>query len=127
MFDYILFKLSKIYRRDPYPVLLVLSSSYTFLVYFTRPFSNAIEAIFLALCGYILQKAVVIPPLFNKQSDASSTVFKIPSISSSYRLGLLFGLGTFTRITFPIYAIPIGCAYLYAVGTQTLTNTRKKM
>ncbi|KAK9720274.1 alpha 1,2 mannosyltransferase, variant 2 [Basidiobolus ranarum] len=126
-FDFILFRLAKIYRRDPYPTLIVLSSSYTLLVYFTRPFSNATEAILLALCGYILQVAVVIPQ-FNKQAGkVPTTAFKIPSTKASLALGLVFALGSFTRITFVIYAFPIGCAYLYAVGTQTLSNPRRNI
>ncbi|KAI8982625.1 Alg9-like mannosyltransferase family-domain-containing protein [Pilobolus umbonatus] len=35
-----------------------------------------------------------------------------PNDSSAFMLGALFSLGTFTRITFPVYGIPIGIALL---------------
>ncbi|KAG0748347.1 hypothetical protein G6F62_002538 [Rhizopus arrhizus] len=76
------------------PMLLVATSHVT-LAYYTHPFSNSFESILLCLCL----------SLFINHT-------KTPSNKLSYFLGGLFSLGTFTRITFPLYALPIGILFL---------------
>ncbi|KAG2230630.1 hypothetical protein INT48_005898 [Thamnidium elegans] len=82
-------------KKPTLPMILVATSQVT-LAYYTHPFSNSFESILLclSLCTY---------------ADFVSK----PSNKLSFLLGALFSLGVFTRITFPLYALPIGIAYLY--------------
>ncbi|PHZ16603.1 uncharacterized protein RHIMIDRAFT_266485 [Rhizopus microsporus ATCC 52813] len=79
------------------PMLLVATSQIT-LAYYTHTFSNSFESVLLCLC--------------------LSTVVDYTKSSSnklSFALGALFSLGVFTRITFPLFALPIGIAFIVHV------------
>jgi phosphatidylinositol glycan class Z len=78
------------------PMILVATSQVT-LAYYTRPFSNSFESIILCACLLIYVDLAKEP--WNP--------------NHALKLGALFSLGVFTRITFPLYAFPIGLGFLY--------------
>lgn len=87
--------------------MILVATSQVMLTYYTRPFSNSFESILLcaSLCTYA--------------DYAHKTSAKL-----AFLLGALFSLGVFTRITFPLYAFPIGIAFIYqAIKRCVLTNT----
>ncbi|KAL0088201.1 Alg9-like mannosyltransferase family-domain-containing protein [Phycomyces blakesleeanus] len=82
-------------EKDYLLPLFLVASSQVALVYYTRTFSNSIEAIILCL---------------SLASYASFT--KKGSLVSSFGLGFLLCLGIFTRITFGLFGLPIGLGFL---------------
>ncbi|KAI7900853.1 Alg9-like mannosyltransferase family-domain-containing protein [Cokeromyces recurvatus] len=82
-------------KKPTIPMLLVATSQVT-LAYHTRPFSNAFESVLLCLSLSLYADFA---------SEATS--------KRAFFLGSLFSLGVFTRITFPLYAFPIGIAFIY--------------
>ncbi|OBZ90496.1 GPI mannosyltransferase 4 [Choanephora cucurbitarum] len=101
--DMSVYKLCRHMGTDPLvPMVLVATSLVTF-VFGTRPFSNSFESILLC------QSLVVY-----------ADYLKEASYKRAYFLGCLFALGVFTRITFPLYALPIGIVFLY----QTYKNNK---
>ncbi|KAI9029040.1 Alg9-like mannosyltransferase family-domain-containing protein [Phycomyces nitens] len=96
LIDFSIIHLYKSMKKDYLLPLFLVASSQVALVYYTRTFSNTIEAIILCL------------------SLASYTSFtKKGSLVSAYFLGFLLCLGIFTRITFGLYGLPIGLGFLW--------------
>lgn len=93
--------------------MFLVATSQVTLAYYTHPFSNSFESILLclSLCTY----ADYAKEVKKTNTFVCIQVLKTVKISStrSFFLGALFSLGVFTRITFPLYAFPIGVAYLY--------------
>ncbi|KAL7330640.1 alpha 1,2 mannosyltransferase [Mucor circinelloides] len=83
------------------PMLLIATSQVT-LAYNTRPFSNSFESVLLCLCLYTY---------VNYAHKANARL--------AFLLGALFSVGVFTRITFPLYAFPIGIAFIYQAYKQS--------
>src|SRR5690242_12705526 len=111
-------------RRSPSIALLLVSSSYVTLAYHTHPFSNTVETVILALCATVLSSIILDhdtsmspAPSSSASTDPASTTAPTGSQSStgakidpcptpmplSFALGVLFAVGTFTRITFVVY------------------------
>ncbi|KAG0249466.1 alpha 1,2 mannosyltransferase [Mortierella polycephala] len=123
-------------RRSPSIALLLVSSSYVTLAYHTHPFSNTSETAILALCATLLariirdhESSVSVPGTCKSPLTSAPPVLETsvrtrvaPSISTdskptrthlSFGLGVLFSIGIFTRITFVLYAFPLGVMFLY--------------
>ncbi|KAI8973206.1 Alg9-like mannosyltransferase family-domain-containing protein [Mycotypha africana] len=83
------------------PMILLATSQVT-LAYHTRPFSNSFESVLL--CVSLLT--------YVKFSEKATNKL-------AFRLGMVFSLGIFTRITFPLYALPIGIALIYQAYKQS--------
>ncbi|CEP12647.1 hypothetical protein [Parasitella parasitica] len=92
--------------RPMAPMLLIATSQVT-LAYNTRPFSNSFEGVLLSLCLYTYLS-------YADEANAKSAFF----------LGALFSIGVFTRITFPLYAFPIGVAFLYQTYKQSFSFSK---
>lgn len=78
---------------DPWAAATLFAASWPALVFGSRPFSNTLEAILLAL-----------------------TLHAYHAAGAPYRrvrLGACFGLGCFVRFTFPAFALPLGLAELW--------------
>ncbi|CAG8471555.1 3280_t:CDS:10 [Acaulospora morrowiae] len=103
------------YPRNTFRSLLVFASSYVLLIFHTRSFSNAVESIILALCIVVYVKgSTPSVPHKRKQDDRSSVPERFCS-TYAFILGSLAALGCFTRITFILYAFPLGLAFLHHV------------
>lgn len=123
-------------RRSPSIALLLVASSYVTLAYHTHPFSNTVETLILALSAVVLGKIIqqhetstTLPSTtLSKSTTAShpssaSASSVLPStgpyqprpspIHLTFLLGVLFAVGTFTRITFAVFGFPFGVMLLY--------------
>ncbi|KAI8877059.1 glycosyltransferase family 22 protein [Backusella circina FSU 941] len=97
LIDFCVYRLCKKMGTKPaLPMILVATSQVT-LAYYTRPFSNSFESIIL--CSSLLLYVELAKEPWNPKF--------------AFGLGALFSLGVFTRITFPLYALPIGLGFLY--------------
>jgi phosphatidylinositol glycan class Z len=100
--DVCVYRLCKrIGSTKPMISMILVATSQVTLAYYTRPFSNSFESILLclSLCTY-------------------AEYAHKPSTNLAFLLGTLFSLGVFTRITFAIYAFPIGIAFVYQSYTK---------
>ncbi|CDS07737.1 hypothetical protein LRAMOSA01686 [Lichtheimia ramosa] len=95
--DYAIYRICRSLDKDPKLPLALFATSHVALVYYVRPFSNSFES--LILCLSILCFCTLL-------EDATSS-------TSSLVLGSLLVAGVFTRITFVLFGLPIGVAYLY--------------
>lgn len=82
---------------DPMHVVLSFASSWTTLVFLTRPFSNTFETLVLALCMATLL-------CFNPYRRVLGGVLHVQTLL----LGSLLAIGFFTRFTFPFFFLPLG-------------------
>jgi phosphatidylinositol glycan class Z len=88
-------------------VLRTLATSWTMLVFHTRPFSNTFESVLVAL-------TLALPATLSTDTrnvDASIN-------RRAFLFGLLMAVGSFTRITYPGFAAPIGLYFLAAADFQ---------
>ena len=80
---------------EPWVVLNVLASSWVTLCFFCRPFSNTLETMCLAvLCALASHDMSHIPSMIE--------TFLVPAV-----MGIVGGIGLFSRFTFCIYAFPV--------------------
>jgi len=115
--------------RDPFPPLLIFSSSYLILTFFQRPFSNTFEEMLLVLCLWTFL-ACVPPRQANlrerkmKGSGASRRAIGNIQLNGfrAFFLGFIFILGAFTRLSFVVYVLPILFAYLYMCYNRQASN-----
>ncbi|KAG9061915.1 alpha 1,2 mannosyltransferase [Linnemannia hyalina] len=137
-------------RRSPSIALLLVASSYVTLAYHTHPFSNAVETLVLALSAVVLGKIIqqheastVLPstPLsktatsVHPSSTSGSTVSsstgpyqpRPSSIHLTFLLGVLFAIGTFTRITFAVFGFPFGVLLLYLNARASFWKRRSTL
>ncbi|CAJ0639738.1 11655_t:CDS:10 [Entrophospora sp. SA101] len=91
--DYTAYTIAKkFYPRNTFRSLLVFSSSYILLTFYTRPFSNSFESIVFALCFCIYVKGS--SPQIN-----NSIIKEAFPTNLGFLFGCLVALGIFTRIT----------------------------
>lgn len=132
-------------RRSPSIALLLVSSSYVTLAYHTHPFSNTVETVILALCATTLSSIILdhdssllpVPPSSaaadpasivatagNRSPASTETDARPTPMGLSFLLGVLFAVGTFTRITFVVYGFPLGVMFLYLNFKAAFTKNR---
>ncbi|KAK3833128.1 MAG: Alg9-like mannosyltransferase family-domain-containing protein [Linnemannia elongata] len=134
--DWSIVNMARQIRRSPSIALLLVASSYVTLAYHTHPFSNTVETLILALSAVVLGKIIqqhetstTLPSTtLSKSTTAShpssaSASSVLPStgpyqprpspIHLTFLLGVLFAVGTFTRITFAVFGFPFGVMLLY--------------
>ncbi|KAF8944516.1 alpha 1,2 mannosyltransferase [Haplosporangium gracile] len=134
--DWSIVTMARQIRRSPSIALLLVASSYVTLAYHTHPFSNAVETLVLALSAVVLGKIIqeheastTLPSLtlskttisFHPSSASGSSVSstmgshqpRSSPIHLTFLLGVLFAIGTFTRITFAVFGFPFGLMLLY--------------
>lgn len=80
---------------NPWVVLNILASSWVTLGFFCRPFSNTLETMCLAVLCAIATRDM-------KHTPSLVETVLVPTI-----LGLVGGIGLFSRFTFCIYAFPV--------------------
>ncbi|KAI0329794.1 hypothetical protein GY45DRAFT_1279144 [Cubamyces sp. BRFM 1775] len=85
------------------PALLLLASSYVVHTYQVRPFSNSLEAVFVALSLLLLKKLFLV----ETQSPSSK---RTPIYTSL--LALVSVCGVFTRLTFATFFFPVALEIL---------------
>ncbi|KAF9961489.1 hypothetical protein BGZ70_008275 [Mortierella alpina] len=143
--DWAVVRMARQIRRSPSIALLLVSSSYVTLAYHTHPFSNTVETVILALCATVLSSIILDhdssmspAPSSPASTDTASTASPegTQSLTSakidprptptalSFLLGVLFAVGTFTRITFVVYGFPLGVMFLYLNFKATFTKNR---
>jgi phosphatidylinositol glycan class Z len=85
--------------------LLILGSSWTTLLFCTRPFSNALENMLFSilLCKVMNHKR-------QRSENGKGTRIRL---QSAFIVGCILSLGLFTRFTFAFFAAPIVLAFLY--------------
>ncbi|KAF9152616.1 alpha 1,2 mannosyltransferase [Linnemannia schmuckeri] len=133
--DWSIVTMARQIRRSPSIALLLVASSYVTLAYHTHPFSNTVETLVLALSAVVLGKIIqehepsTIPSLTLSKTTTSlhpsstSGTSVSPTTGShqprpspihlTFLLGVLFAIGTFTRITFAVFGFPFGLMLLY--------------
>ncbi|CAG8433436.1 1778_t:CDS:10 [Diversispora eburnea] len=122
--DYVSYTIAdSYYPRNTLKSLLVFASSYTLLIYHTRSFSNTVESILLALCFIIYIKGTI-PYIPLKRKLGEPSVREEFLSNYAFLLGFLLALGCFTRITFILYAFPIGLAFLHHIFISTRVQQR---
>ncbi|KAG9320322.1 hypothetical protein KVV02_002455 [Mortierella alpina] len=143
--DWAVVRMARQIRRSPSVALLLVSSSYVTLAYHTHPFSNTVETVILALCATVLSSIILdhdssmspaptssaladptstVAPAGNQSSIRAETNPRPTPIALSFLLGVLFAVGTFTRITFVVYGFPLGVMFLYLNFKATFTKNR---
>ncbi|CAG8480146.1 5028_t:CDS:10 [Ambispora leptoticha] len=116
--DYAAYNIAYLYQKngittsDPTQALFLVAFSHVLLIFHTRPFSNAVESIILALCFYIYLRGTLSKDFAAKKKDTEIQNTNFPT-NMAFILGCLGALGLFTRITFILFAFPIGLAFLY--------------
>ncbi|KAJ0401694.1 hypothetical protein P43SY_006144 [Pythium insidiosum] len=96
--DAALWKCAKaLHHPDPMGVVLSFASSWTTLIFLSRPFSNTFETLVLAACMLTL---LCMNPHRN-------LCFQILHPQTLW-LGALLAVGFFTRFTFPLFFFPLG-------------------
>ncbi|KFM67815.1 GPI mannosyltransferase 4, partial [Stegodyphus mimosarum] len=89
-------------KKSYEPCLTLFASSYVTIIYFTRTFSNSLEAVFFTLTIYIICKLLY----SYGANDAKSCFLHIRRLYyESYSLGIIFGVGFFNRPTFVCYTL----------------------
>ncbi|KAF9981349.1 hypothetical protein BGZ75_007384 [Mortierella antarctica] len=143
--DWAVVRMARQIRRSPSVALLLVSSSYVTLAYHTHPFSNTVETVILALCATVLSSIILdhdssmspapassaladrtstVAPAGNQSSIRAESNTRPTPIALSFLLGVLFAVGTFTRITFVVYGFPLGVMFLYLNFKATFTKNR---
>ena len=139
--DWAVVRMARQIRRSPSIALLLVSSSYVTLAYHTHPFSNTVETVILALCATVLSSIIqdhdssISPaPSSPASNDPASTIAPASAgvetnprptpMALSFVLGVLFAVGTFTRITFVVYGFPLGVMFLYLNFKAAFTKNR---
>lgn len=87
---------------DPWAAATLFAAGWPALLFGSRPFSNTLEAVLLALALYTYH--------------APEAPYR------RVRLGACFGLGCFVRFTFPAFALPLGLAELWHAATAANTT-----
>ena len=110
--DWSVWKLSYNGSTDgvPIPVLLLASSWPTFVM-LSRPFSNSLESMVLAL----LLRTII------SKIDTNTAVTNITtsySLLFALQVGMICSVGIFTRFTFAFFAIPVLLFFLYNMIQQ---------
>jgi len=127
--DISIYNIRFLQSRDPFPPLLLFSSSYLILTFFQRPFSNTLEEIILALCLWTFLACV--PPRQaklreRKMKGSGASRRAIGNIQlngfRAFFLGFLFILGAYARLSFVVYVIPIIVTYLYICYNRQASN-----
>ncbi|KAG9291571.1 hypothetical protein G9A89_021990 [Geosiphon pyriformis] len=120
--------------NDAFQALFLVASSYVVLIFHTRPFSNAVESMILSLCFYIYLKGTLVTDLNDKKMENEGTIQKNGTsfpLNLAFTLGCLAALGIFTRITFILFSIPIGIAFLFrslfAPGNELKSGVHEKL
>ncbi|CAG8469185.1 9471_t:CDS:10 [Funneliformis mosseae] len=116
LLDYTAYTIAQLfYPNNALRSLLVFASSYVVLIFNTRPFSNSVESILLALafCVYVKGSTPKFP-LRQQHGDSSTDKDEFP-VNLAFLFGCIVALGSFTRITFILYAFPIGLAFLHHI------------
>ncbi|CAO3567073.1 unnamed protein product [Mortierella alpina] len=143
--DWAIVKMARQIRRSPSIALLLVSSSYVTLAYHTHPFSNTVETVILALCATVLGSIILdhdasmspaasspastdpastTVPTGNQSSTSAKIDPRPTPMALSFVLGVLFAVGTFTRITFVVYGFPLGVMFLYLNFKAAFTQNR---
>eukprot|EP01112_Ceratiomyxa_fruticulosa_P019219 TRINITY_DN625_c0_g1_i4.p1 TRINITY_DN625_c0_g1~~TRINITY_DN625_c0_g1_i4.p1 ORF type:complete len:559 (-),score=61.69 TRINITY_DN625_c0_g1_i4:13-1689(-) len=110
--DWAAFKLSKSLNLSSSQTLAVVSSSWIFLLFLTRTFSNSLEAILVTL-------VLVIDPFLVGGDGSKSGV-------RGWWLGFIISLGIFTRFTFTFFFFPIGIYIILRHYTFVQTSYTKR-
>ncbi|CAG8494406.1 1527_t:CDS:10 [Paraglomus occultum] len=131
--DFVLYKsmlLLKYSQRNVAITLVILASAYTTLIFHTHSFSNTIESLILSLCFYFVIEGDQLCDARSNNKDVApkndtTTVTgnmkgltDINFQTSFFKLGCLLTLGVFTRITFILYALPVGFMILWSSITS---------
>ncbi|KIK96891.1 glycosyltransferase family 22 protein [Paxillus rubicundulus Ve08.2h10] len=91
--------------------LLLLASSYVMHTFQVRPFSNSLESVLVALCLVLLQRITAGDLTYHngggKDADGSASNQTRTFKRDLHLLAILGVVGTFTRPTFPAFALPI--------------------
>jgi GPI mannosyltransferase 4 len=102
-------------KSNPWVVLNILASSWLALGFFCRPFSNTIETMCLAvLCAIASHDISHTPSFFD--------IFIVPTM-----MGIVGGVGLFSRFTFCIYSFPVVLSVLYSRLQHCLKENRFKL
>ena len=115
--DYAAYTLTQ--PRHRLRTLCLLASSSSVLAFQVRPFSNAVEAVTLALSLVALKHSRQVRlfsfPLPCRQDDPILTPLPLPqqSIAWATILGVVAAAGLFSRFTFPIFFLPVGLSFLF--------------
>ncbi|KAI9313487.1 Alg9-like mannosyltransferase family-domain-containing protein [Dichotomocladium elegans] len=100
--DYALYRICRTLGRNPMLPMALLSTSHVVLVYYVRPFSNAIESLILVLSLW-----------------SFCTMLEEINVGSAFCLGSLLAAGVLTRITFALFGFPLGVAFIYQCFTRS--------
>ncbi|ORX54212.1 hypothetical protein BCR36DRAFT_322545 [Piromyces finnis] len=127
--DISIYNIRSLQLRDPYPPLLLFASSHLILTFYQRPFSNTFEEILLIFSLWTFL-ACVPPRQANlrerkmKGSGASRRAIGNIQLNGfrAFFLGFIFILGTYTRLSFAVFILPILFAYLYICYNRQAPN-----
>eukprot|EP01119_Soliformovum_irregulare_P023944 TRINITY_DN8473_c0_g1_i1.p1 TRINITY_DN8473_c0_g1~~TRINITY_DN8473_c0_g1_i1.p1 ORF type:complete len:522 (+),score=48.31 TRINITY_DN8473_c0_g1_i1:49-1614(+) len=97
--DFCLLRVAKTYKLDGSAMIACFSTSWPVLIFFTRTFSNTLEAMLLAICLTI--------------SLTTDWINPKPHTQGSW-LGMFLCLGFFTRFTLPFFFLPMVFYVAYA-------------
>ncbi|XP_038671822.1 GPI mannosyltransferase 4-like [Scyliorhinus canicula] len=96
--DYSVYHLACLWGADPWNALTLLSGSYVMLVFFTRTFSNVIEAALFALLLLLVTMDI-------KQANVALHPGKKERKNNKHLIGIVLVSGFFNRPTFIGYAL----------------------
>ncbi|XP_013789266.1 GPI mannosyltransferase 4-like [Limulus polyphemus] len=106
--DWWLYKLCCMYRKDYVSCLTLFCSSYVCLVFYTRTFSNTVEALFMSALLYVVGKAMYLHDYHKKgKSKQESKQIEDSSIQVPYGTNIVAVIitgGFFNRPTFLLFA-----------------------
>ncbi|XP_076323742.1 phosphatidylinositol glycan anchor biosynthesis class Z [Tachypleus tridentatus] len=109
--DWWLYKLCCMYHKDYVSCLTLFCSSYVCLVFYTRTFSNTVEALFMSALLYVVGKTMYLHDYHKKflQRKSKQEIIEIvdPSIQVPYRtniVAVIVTCGFFNRPTFLLFA-----------------------
>ncbi|XP_069753346.1 GPI mannosyltransferase 4-like [Narcine bancroftii] len=96
--DYSVYHLAGLWNADPWNALTLLSGSHVMLVFYTRTFSNSIEAVLFALL-------LLLVGMDTKQANVGADTGKKGRWNSKYLIGIILASGVFNRPTFISYSL----------------------
>ncbi|XP_051874514.1 GPI mannosyltransferase 4-like [Pristis pectinata] len=96
--DYSVYHLACVWRVDPWKTLTLLGGSHVMLVFYTRTFSNVIEADLFALL-------LLLVAMDTKQANVGPGTGKEDRWNNKHLIGIVLASGFFNRPTFIAYAL----------------------
>ncbi|XP_060690075.1 GPI mannosyltransferase 4-like [Hemiscyllium ocellatum] len=96
--DYSVYHLACLWGADPWDALTLLSGSHVVLVFYTRTFSNVIEAVLFALLLLLVAMDI-------KQASVATHSMRKESGNKKHFIGIVLVSGFFNRPTFIGYAL----------------------